>query len=59
MEGVNVCACTSHMTLGINARVPQHEITYLAMSNFLINLAAKTINENLKIWKIWICLESL
>ncbi|RNA19440.1 hypothetical protein BpHYR1_033283 [Brachionus plicatilis] len=27
MEGVNVCACTSHMTLGINARVPQHGIT--------------------------------
>ncbi|RNA32024.1 hypothetical protein BpHYR1_049493 [Brachionus plicatilis] len=24
---VNVCACTSHMTLGINARVPQHGIT--------------------------------
>ncbi|RNA24492.1 hypothetical protein BpHYR1_048621 [Brachionus plicatilis] len=29
MEGVNVCACTSHMTLGINARVPQHGITGL------------------------------
>ncbi|RNA21711.1 hypothetical protein BpHYR1_004786 [Brachionus plicatilis] len=28
MEGVNVCACTSHMTLGINARVPQHGITF-------------------------------
>ncbi|RNA00986.1 hypothetical protein BpHYR1_044634 [Brachionus plicatilis] len=27
MEGVNVSACTSHMTLGINARVPQHGIT--------------------------------
>ncbi|RNA25116.1 hypothetical protein BpHYR1_046584 [Brachionus plicatilis] len=27
MEGVNVCACTSHMTLGINARVPQQGIT--------------------------------
>ncbi|RNA12996.1 hypothetical protein BpHYR1_012414 [Brachionus plicatilis] len=31
MEGVNVCACTSHMTLGINARVPQHGITKLIL----------------------------
>ncbi|RNA05057.1 hypothetical protein BpHYR1_028199 [Brachionus plicatilis] len=31
---VNVCACTSHMTLGINARVPQHGITFNEQNDF-------------------------
>ncbi|RNA21856.1 hypothetical protein BpHYR1_010192 [Brachionus plicatilis] len=37
MGGVNVCACTSHMTLGINARVPQHGIKFLAIMNTAFN----------------------